>query len=116
MLLASHALAAGPLAASQPGFTILDPLSASLLGVFMFGEHIRTGGADLAGETLALAVVIVAATALSHSCHVAGETGRPSEAGGTSKAGQDSRPPERIMSGAASPRPRHPEATSQHAW
>jgi hypothetical protein len=32
MLLASHALAAGPLAASQPGFTILDPLSASLLG------------------------------------------------------------------------------------
>ena len=43
MLLASHALAAGPLAASQPGFTILDPLSASLLGVFLFGEHIRTG-------------------------------------------------------------------------
>ena len=34
MLLASHALAAGPLAASQPGFTILDPLSASLLGMF----------------------------------------------------------------------------------
>ena len=33
MLLASHALAAGPLAASQPGFTILDPLSASLLGL-----------------------------------------------------------------------------------
>ena len=42
MLLASHALAAGPLAASQPGFTILDPLAASLLGVFLFGEHIRT--------------------------------------------------------------------------
>jgi len=41
MLLASHALAAGPLAASQPGFTILDPLAASLLGVFLFGEHIR---------------------------------------------------------------------------
>ncbi len=34
MLLASHALAAGPLAASQPGFTMLDPLAASLLGVF----------------------------------------------------------------------------------
>jgi len=37
MLLAAHALAAGPLAASQPGFTILDPLTASLLGVFLFG-------------------------------------------------------------------------------
>jgi hypothetical protein len=39
ILLASHALAAGPLAASQPGFTILDPLSASLLGVFLFSEQ-----------------------------------------------------------------------------
>jgi hypothetical protein len=35
MLLASHALA------------------ASLLGVFLFGEHIRTDAAALAGETLA---------------------------------------------------------------
>src|SRR3984893_6316836 len=50
MLLASHALAAGPLAASQPGFTIFDPLAASLLGVFLFGEHVRTGVFDLAGE------------------------------------------------------------------
>ncbi len=77
MLLASHALAAGPLAASQPGFTILDPLSASLLGMFLFGEHIRTGAADLAGETLALAAVIVAAAVLAHSCHLAGENSHP---------------------------------------
>ena len=79
MLLASHALAAGPLAASQPGFTILDPLSASLLGTFLFAEHIRTGAADLAGEALALAAVIAAAAVLSHSCHVAGENSRPVE-------------------------------------
>ena len=39
LLLASHALAAGPLAASQPGFTIVDPLAASLLGLFLFGER-----------------------------------------------------------------------------
>jgi drug/metabolite transporter (DMT)-like permease len=78
MLLASHALAAGPLAASQPGFTILDPLSASLLGVFLFGEHIRTGAADLAGEALALAAVIAAAAVLSHSCHLASENSHPS--------------------------------------
>jgi drug/metabolite transporter (DMT)-like permease len=77
MLLASHALAAGPLAASQPGFTILDPLSASLLGMFLFGEHIRTGAADLAGEALALAAVILAAAVLSHSCHLAGENSHP---------------------------------------
>jgi hypothetical protein len=75
MLLASHALAAGPLAASQPGFTILDPLSASLLGVFLFGEHIRTGGMDLAGEALALAIIFAGAWTLSHSCLILGEEG-----------------------------------------
>jgi hypothetical protein len=73
MLLASHALAAGPLAASQPGFTVLDPLSAGLLGVFLFDEQIRTGVFDLAGEALALAVVIAGATMLSHSCLILGE-------------------------------------------
>ena len=73
MLLASHALASGPLAASQPGFTILDPLTASLLGVFLFGEHIRTDAAALAGEVLALAVVIAGAAALSRSSLIAGE-------------------------------------------
>jgi hypothetical protein len=74
MLLASNALAAGPLAASQPGFTVLDPLSASLLGVFLFGEHVRTSAADLAGEVTALAIVIAGATALSRSCLIR-ETG-----------------------------------------
>ena len=78
MLLASHALAAGPLAASQPGFTVLDPLSASLLGVFLFGEHIRTGPGDLVGEALALAIIFAGASALSHSCLVLGEDGDPS--------------------------------------
>jgi hypothetical protein len=77
MLLASHALAAGPLAASQPGFTVLDPLSASLLGMFLFGEHVRTSAADLAGEVTALAIVIAGATALSRSCLIR-ETGEDS--------------------------------------
>jgi len=77
MLLASHALAAGPLAASQPGFTILDPLTAGLLGVFLFGEHIRTDAAALAGEALALAVVIAGAAALSRSSLIAGENATP---------------------------------------
>jgi drug/metabolite transporter (DMT)-like permease len=77
MLLASHALAAGPLAASQPGFTIVDPLTASLLGVFLFGEHIQTGPAALAGEALALAVVIAGAITLSRSCLILGEDQHP---------------------------------------
>src|SRR6202046_4969682 len=73
MLLASHALAAGALAASQPGFTVLDPLSAGLLGVFLFDEHIRTGPLDLAGEAVGVGGVIAGAWILSHSCLILGE-------------------------------------------
>jgi hypothetical protein len=41
--------------------------------VFLFDEHIRTGVLDLAGEALALAVVIAGAWILSHSCLILGE-------------------------------------------
>ena len=78
MVLATHALAAGPLAASQPGFTILDPLAASLLGVFLFGEHVQTGPWYLTGEVLALALVAGGAAILSRSCFILGELGDPS--------------------------------------
>jgi hypothetical protein len=78
MLLAAHALAAGPLAASQPGFTVLDPLSAGLLGVFLFAEHIQTSPWDLTGEVLGLALVIAGALGLSRSCFILGEFGDPS--------------------------------------
>lgn len=73
LLLASHALAAGPLAASQPGFTILDPLSATLLGLFLFNEHIQTGVLDLTGEALGLLLLVGGVSALSHSHLIAGE-------------------------------------------
>lgn len=73
LLLASHALAAGPLAASQPGFTILDPLSASLLGVFLFGEHLRSAPLYLAVEAIALALIVTGVSTLSHSHLIAGE-------------------------------------------
>jgi drug/metabolite transporter (DMT)-like permease len=73
LLLASHALAAGPLAASQPGFTILDPLAASLLGLFLFGEHFDASTGDLALEALALALLVAGVTTLSHSHLIDGE-------------------------------------------
>jgi len=73
LVLASHALAAGPLAASQPGFTILDPLAASLLGLFLFGEHFQATTVDLALEALALALLVAGVSALSHSHLIDGE-------------------------------------------
>jgi hypothetical protein len=77
LVLASHALTAGPLAASQPGFTILDPLWASLLGMFLFDEHVHTDALDLFLEALALAVLVAGVAALSHSHLIAGEDGPP---------------------------------------
>ena len=85
LLLASHALAAGPLAASQPGFTILDPLAASLLGLFLFGEHFQAATEDLVIQALALALLVSGVSALSHSHLIDGEedthpAGEPAEA------------------------------------
>ena len=67
MLLSTHALQAGPLAASQPGFTIVDPLVASLLGVFIFGEHLQLSPFDIVVEILALGALIAGVITLSHS-------------------------------------------------
>ena len=73
MLLAAHALQAGPLAASQPGFTIVDPLVASLLGVFLFSEHLQLGPFDLAVEVLSLAALVWGVITLSHSQLIHGD-------------------------------------------
>ena len=73
MLLAAHALQAGPLAASQPGFTIVDPLVASLLGIFVFSEHLQLQPTDLAVEVLSLGALVWGVITLSHSRLIHGE-------------------------------------------
>ena len=77
MLLASHAFAAGPLAASQPGFTILDPVTATLLGVFLFSEHLATSPAALTAETIGLLLLAAGAFALSRSDLITAEPAVP---------------------------------------
>jgi drug/metabolite transporter (DMT)-like permease len=67
MLLTSHAMAAGPLAASQPGFTICDPVTAILLGIFVFRERLATSPAALAAEVLGLVVLALGVWTLSGS-------------------------------------------------
>jgi drug/metabolite transporter (DMT)-like permease len=73
MILVSHALTAGPLAASQPGFTIGDPLTAALLGVFLFNESMRTTAGALAGEVSGLVILVAGVAVLSHSRLITGE-------------------------------------------
>lgn len=89
LLLASHALAAGPLAASQPGFTILDPLAAGLLGLFLFGEHIQTEPLNLAAEALAVGLLAGGVLTLSHSRLLAAEDSKPAVGGDWDCLGAD---------------------------
>lgn len=85
MYLVTIAFQAGPLAASQPGLTLVDPLVASLLGVTVFGEHIRTGAPYLAGEIVAGAVLVGSVVLLARSpliqTTVVGEAGASSDVG-----------------------------------
>jgi drug/metabolite transporter (DMT)-like permease len=67
LLLTSHAMTAGPLAASQPGFAILDPVTAVLLGVFLFGERLHGTPAAVTAEALGLVVLVVGVWTLSRS-------------------------------------------------
>jgi multidrug transporter EmrE-like cation transporter len=65
--LASNAFQAGSLASSQPGLTVVDPLVASLLGVVLFGERLDHHPAIVAGEVLALGLLIASVVLLSRS-------------------------------------------------
>jgi drug/metabolite transporter (DMT)-like permease len=67
MFLASNAFQAGSLAASQPGLTIVDPLVASLLGVVLFGERLNHHPMALAGEVVAVVVLVISVVMLSRS-------------------------------------------------
>lgn len=67
LLLTSHAMAAGPLAASQPGFTICDPVAAVLLGFSLFGERLQSAPWALAAQVIALLVLAAGVWALSRS-------------------------------------------------
>jgi len=67
MFLASNAFAAGSLAASQPGLTVVDPLVASMLGVVLFGERLNHAPGAFIGEILAVAVLVTSVVVLSRS-------------------------------------------------
>jgi hypothetical protein len=48
---------AGPLAASLPAITVIDPLVAVLLGVTIYDENLRHSPLALLGELISLAVL-----------------------------------------------------------
>lgn len=72
--LLQNAYHAGRLAAAQPGITLLDPLTATTWGVFVFGENVR--GGFWAGLALVPAAVLAAGVVLlSRSAVLRGTAG-----------------------------------------
>ncbi|MEW2162806.1 DMT family transporter [Streptomyces sp. NPDC007084] len=74
VLLLENALQAGPLAASQPALTIGDATVSLFLGVFLFGETIRTGWwllPELAGAALVLWGVLRLTRVVPHAADMA---------------------------------------------
>jgi drug/metabolite transporter (DMT)-like permease len=82
MLLTSHAIAAGPLAASQPGFTIGDPVTAILLGAFLFSERLGASPGALAAEVAGLVVLALGVWTLSGSALITESTKPPAPGAG----------------------------------
>jgi drug/metabolite transporter (DMT)-like permease len=62
---AQSSFRAGALTASLPTMTVAEPLVASLLGVTVLGETLGADGLEMVGLAAAVAVVVVATTALA---------------------------------------------------
>lgn len=64
--LLQNSLQAGRLVASQPGFTLLNPLVSVVWGLTVFGEHAR-GGGYWAGTTAGALLIVVGTVLLARS-------------------------------------------------
>lgn len=71
-LLAQSAFQAGPLAASLPLITAVDPVTAALIGVLAFHERVAGGAAAVAGQVGAIAAIVAGIWVLARSPLVTG--------------------------------------------
>jgi hypothetical protein len=75
VFLLQNAYHAGPIVASQSTVVLIDPLVSILLGVALFGDNLRTGGAWGPLEAISLLVLFVGAFSLVQSPLVSGIKG-----------------------------------------
>jgi len=75
VFLAQNAYHAGPIVASQSSIVLVDPLASILIGVGLFGDNLRTGGAWGPLEALSLLVMFAGALSLAHSPLITGMKG-----------------------------------------
>ncbi|MGH9067606.1 MAG: DMT family transporter, partial [Acidimicrobiales bacterium] len=79
VFLAQNAYQAGPLTASQPALTIVDPIASVAIGVGMFGDHLQATGWAIVLELLTFALMVLGVVLLARSPNFAGDV-RPAPA------------------------------------
>lgn len=67
LLLVQSAYQAGPLAASLPVMDAFEPTVAVLIGVTIFGEHVRTATLPVAGTATGIVILMIGIVALDTS-------------------------------------------------
>ena len=75
LFLTQNAFHAGPLAASQSTLVLVDPLVSICLGIALYGDTLRTGGAYGPLEAVSLLVMFMGAVFLSNSPLITGMKG-----------------------------------------
>lgn len=67
LLLVQSAYQAGPLAASLPVLDTFEPTVAVLIGITVFGGHVRTGALPVAGTAIGIVTLVIGIFALDTS-------------------------------------------------
>lgn len=67
LVVSQHALESGPVAASQSALLIVNPVASIVMGVFLFGDHLRVGHGRFVVEVIALVLMFASLYVLSHS-------------------------------------------------
>ena len=67
LIIAQHALDAGPVAASQAALLIVNPLSSIVMGIWLFRDHVHATGSRAIGEGLFLGLMFYSLLLLSQS-------------------------------------------------
>lgn len=76
LLVNQMAFQAGPLGASLPAINTVDPIASMVIGILVYDEPLRGGPLTIAVETVALAIVVVAAFALARTDQPAAVEGK----------------------------------------
>jgi drug/metabolite transporter (DMT)-like permease len=106
LLLSQFAYRAGPLNASLPAITAVNPVVSVVIGVAVFDEPFRTAPGYLLGEVLGLALMAVAAVGLTRSVPDA-RADRPTERPPSSPGSRRFPPPARAAA---------PQVSAPHRW